>query len=92
MNDFTINAQPGVYLADAFPPLAKLPRQLQWWRKSAEAAFQRQAAVWHRLYANLQAQIRAGKAPECFVKRFVESQDVKNDIDELQREFVAGCT
>lgn len=91
MNDFSTNARPGAYIADAVPPLAKLPIPLQWWRKSAEAAFARQAAVWHRLYANLQAQVQAGKAPECFVKRFIESQNAKDEIDEVQREFIAGC-
>lgn len=92
MKDFTINAAPGAYLADALPPLAKLPRALQWWRRSAEAAFSRQAAVWHRLYKDLVAQLDAGKAPECFVKRLIESQHDKQDVDELQREFIAGCT
>lgn len=92
MQDFTEVATPGAYLAESFPPLAKLPVSLQWWRASALAAFHRQAAVWMNYWTTLQKQIDEKKAPPCFVKQFVETDYKKQNISELQAAFVAGST
>lgn len=90
MEDFSKAATPGAYLADAFPPLAKLPAALQWWRKSALAGYNRQAQIWLKYWNKLRAQMMEKTAPECFVKQFMEDLDAKNDIDEVTAAFVAG--
>lgn len=90
MEDFSKAATPGAYLADAFPPLAKLPKVLQWWRKSALAGYNRQAQIWLKYWNKLRSQMADKTAPECFVKQFMEDLDAKNDIDEVTAAFVAG--
>lgn len=90
MQDFSEAAEPGKYLAETFPPLSKLPVCLQWWRKSAERSFQRQASIWMKYFSELQRSIKQNEAPECFVKSFIESSYEKNDISDLQASFVAG--
>lgn len=90
MKDFSESAAPGAFIADMFPPLARLPVSLQWWRKRALRYQRRQADIWMKYWTGLQAQISQKTAPECFVKQFVETDYKSQDISELQCAFVAG--
>lgn len=91
LNDFSQAAQPGAYIADTFPPLDKLPKALQWWRPSAEAAFERQKKTWMRYWNRLQVLLAENRAPECFVKQLVETTLEKQGISEVEAGFAAGC-
>ncbi|KAF2502665.1 putative O-methylsterigmatocystin oxidoreductase [Lophium mytilinum] len=90
MKDFSDAARPGAYIADVVPPLARLPTWMQWWRKSALKAYERQASIWLKYWNQLRAQIKIKTAPECFAKQFVEDVDQRDDIDEVTAAFVAG--
>jgi len=91
MNDFSIVAAPGAYIADTVPVLGKLPPSLHWWKSSILPLQQRQARLWMKFWNDLKAKMEKGKAPECFVKQLIESEYQKHDISELQAAFVAGC-
>lgn len=91
MKDFSEVAAPGRYIADTIPPLGRLPISLQWWRKSIEPLFFRQARLWMKYWYELKTQLEAGKAPACFVKQFIEERYEKLGITELQAAFLAGC-
>jgi cytochrome P450 len=90
MNDFSIVAKPGTYLADALPFFGNLPLQLQWWRKGLKPLFDKQANLWMSFWTSLKTQIETKQAPECFAKQFIESGYEKQGISELQAAFLAG--
>ena len=90
MQEFSESATPGKYIADLFPPLAQLPIFMQWWRKSANQYMQRQANIWMKYWSRLKAQMAENKAPDCFVKQFMETDYKKQDISDIQAAFVAG--
>jgi cytochrome P450 len=90
MNDFSIVAKPGSYLADALPFLSRLPLRLQWWRKPLKPLFDKQANLWMSFWTTLKTQMEMNQAPECFVKHLIESDYEKQGINELQAAFLAG--
>ncbi|OJJ05937.1 hypothetical protein ASPVEDRAFT_87260 [Aspergillus versicolor CBS 583.65] len=90
MDEFSKAATPGKYMAETLPVLAKLPAWMQWWRKEAVQSFNRQATIWMKYWSSLRIQMDRGQAPECFVKRFIETDYKKSNISELQASFVAG--
>ncbi|KAF1842792.1 cytochrome P450 76C3 [Cucurbitaria berberidis CBS 394.84] len=90
MNDFSIVARPGNYLADTLPFLGNLPPRLQWWRKDLQPLFEKQANLWMSFFTSLKTQMETKQAPECFVKQFIESDYEKQGISELQAAFLAG--
>jgi cytochrome P450 len=90
MNDFSIVAKPGTYLADALPFLGNLPPRLQWWREGLKPLFDKQANLWMSFWTSLKTQMETKQAPECFVKQFIESDYEKQGISELQAAFLAG--
>jgi cytochrome P450 len=90
MDDFSIVAKPGSYLADALSFFGKLPLRLQWWRKPLNPLFNKQANLWMSLWSSLKTQMETKQAPECFVKQLVESNYEKQGISELQAAFLAG--
>tara|TARA_R110002003_G_scaffold206_22_gene15871 strand:+ start:11539 stop:12555 length:1017 start_codon:yes stop_codon:yes gene_type:complete len=90
MNDFSVVATPGAYLADALPFFGRLPPRLQWWRKGLKPLFDKQANLWMSFFTSLKTQMETKQAPECFVKQFVESDYEKQGISELQAAFLAG--
>ncbi len=93
LKDFTEAAAPGAYVTDIFPFLAKLPTFLQWWRRSALEAYDRQATIWLKYWNALQKLIDQKAAPECFVKQFAaDIANGKHGIDEVSAAFVAGST
>lgn len=91
MDDFTTAAAPGGYVADLLPALTGLPTWMQWWRPHAVRGYKKQLAVWMKHWNRLKDQMWEGKAPECFVKQFLETDFKKQDITEEQAAFVAGC-
>lgn len=91
MHDFSEYAAPGAFLAEVFPPLAKLPVWMQWWRKRALVYYRRQERLWLRLFNELKDQMAIGRAPECFVRHMIESQFEKQGFSQLQGAFLAGC-
>jgi cytochrome P450 len=90
MNDFSIVAKPGTYLADALPFLGNLPLRLQWWHSGLKPLFDKQANLWMSFWTSLKTQMETKQAPECFVKQFIESDYEKQGISELQAAFLAG--
>lgn len=90
MEDFSNVAKPGTYLADTLPFLGNLPPSLQWWRKDVKPYFEKQASLWMSFWSTLKTQMETKKAPECFVKQFIESDYEKQGISELQAAFLAG--
>jgi cytochrome P450 len=90
MNDFSIIAKPGTYLADALPFIGRLPPRLQWWRAGLKPYFDKQANLWMSFWTSLKTQMETKQAPECFVKQFIESDYEKQGISELQAAFLAG--
>lgn len=91
LKDFSEAAEPGGFVADLFPPLARIPSCLQWWRPSAIAAYNRQKKTWMRYWDELKSAVNQKKAPECFVKHFIETDFEKLGISDVQAGFVAGC-
>ena len=91
MKEFSERTAPGAYLADTLPPIAEMiPPALQWWRTSALQSYQRQERIWLKYWNTLQQQMKKGKAPECFVKQWAETDYKKQGIDDVQAAFVAG--
>ncbi|KAF7553267.1 hypothetical protein G7Z17_g3760 [Cylindrodendrum hubeiense] len=90
MKDFSDAAEPGAFIADLFPPLAKIPVSLQWWRPRAVQAYNKQKQTWMKHWNRLKAEMKEKKAPECFVKQFLETDFEKQGINEVQASFVAG--
>lgn len=91
LNDFSQAAQPGAYLADLITPLANLPKFLQWWRPSAEAAYERQKETWMGYWNRLQAALKEDRAPDCLVKHLAESNLEAQGLSEVEAGFAAGC-
>ncbi|KAI5843182.1 putative O-methylsterigmatocystin oxidoreductase [Tricharina praecox] len=90
MEDFSKTSAPGYFLADTFPPLAKLPVFMQSWRKEAAVYYERQCNIWMHYWSTLSSQIATGDAPACFVKQFKDTGYEKMNISEMQGAFVAG--
>lgn len=91
MKDFSDNAMPGACIADTIPPLADImPVVLQWWRARGLRLQARQTTIWMKYWSTLQKQIDDGKAPECFVKQFSESNYKAKGISDVQAAYVAG--
>ncbi|KAF2225595.1 putative O-methylsterigmatocystin oxidoreductase [Elsinoe ampelina] len=90
MEEFSESGTPGAMLVDLLPPLARLPRFMQSWRPKAEKFYRRQEAIWMKFWNDLNVKIQTGKAPDCFVRQFVEVEQKKANIDEVQAAFLAG--
>lgn len=90
MDEFSWAALPGRFIADTIPFLAKLPTWLQWWKPEADRYFNNQVNLWTELWNDLLKKREEGRAPECFVKDFMETDYQKQGISELQGAFMAG--
>lgn len=90
MNDFSITAKPGAYLADALPFFGNLPLRLQWWRAGLKPLFDKQANLWMSFFSSLKTQMETKSAPECFVKQIIESDYPSQGISDIQAAFLAG--
>ncbi|KAF9871484.1 hypothetical protein CkaCkLH20_11131 [Colletotrichum karsti] len=90
LKDFSEAAEPGAYLADLFPPLANIPSCFQWWRSGALQAYHRQKKTWMHYWDDLKSAVLEKRAPECFVKHFLETDFEKLGITDVQAGFAAG--
>ncbi|KAJ9627782.1 hypothetical protein H2203_002999 [Taxawa tesnikishii (nom. ined.)] len=90
MQEFSESAAPGAFLADMIPPLAKIPVWMQWWRKRALKYQDRQTKIWMKYWTDLNKQIAEKRAPDCFVKQFIETDYKTQGISDLQGAFLAG--
>ncbi|KIW06079.1 uncharacterized protein PV09_03250 [Verruconis gallopava] len=91
LEHFTLMAEPGAWLVDGFPSLARLPSVLvqNWWKIGREW-HAHDSAVFLELYRDLVAKIESGTAPDCFVKDFYLADPEKNGIDEEGAAYAAG--
>ncbi len=90
MKEFSDSAAPGAFVADLIPPLARLPVWMQWWRKRALGYQERQTRIWMRHWSTLKQMMSEKRAPECFVKQFMETDYQAQGISEVQGAYVAG--
>ncbi|KAJ3558921.1 hypothetical protein NM688_g646 [Phlebia brevispora] len=67
-------AQPGHYLADAFPIMRKLPDALAPWRKEGRKLHNWEMELWGGLLAEQQALIRSGVHGESFVSAYLTAR------------------
>ena len=81
--------QPGAYLVDGFPWLAKLPKPLQWWRKRGEHLHQKTVNVYKTQVDDLRRRMEAGTVPPCFATQFLKDPLTKN-YGEEQTYFALG--
>jgi cytochrome P450 len=91
LEHFTAMAEPGAWLVDAFPSLAKLPSRLvqNWWKIGREWHAE-DSAIYLGFYRELVEKIKNGTAPECFVRDFYEGNPEKNGVDEEGAAYAAG--
>ncbi|OCK75420.1 cytochrome P450 [Lepidopterella palustris CBS 459.81] len=91
LDHFSLMAEPGAWLVDAFPSLAKLPSWMvqNWWKIGREWHAE-DSAIYLEFYRDLVAKIKNGTAPDCFVRDFYEGNPEKNGIDEEGAAYAAG--
>jgi hypothetical protein len=91
MKEFSECAAPGEFIAELIPPLVDIiPVSLQWWRPRALKYQERQTKIWVRYWDTLMKQIKEGRAPNCFVKQFAETDYKDQGISDVQAAYVAG--
>ncbi|KAL4940598.1 hypothetical protein BDV06DRAFT_213320 [Aspergillus oleicola] len=91
LEHFTAMAEPGRWLVDTFPSLAALPSWMvqNWWAIGRKwHAYD--SKVYLDLYNSLMDQIKAGTAPDCFVKDFYLSNPADKGIDMETAAYTAG--
>lgn len=91
MSDFSEHAAPGKHLAEIFPPLAKLPAFMQWWRRKMAPLQQRQTHLWMKFWNELKVKMEAKRAPPCFVRQIQEEHLPKLGITETEAAYLGGC-
>ena len=93
MQDFSEITLTRPYLADVFPFFNRLPRCLQWWRRSAFTRLSLQRKLWIGFWSALVHCVDAGSSPECFRKSLLNSHRKNSsvqDIDGEQWAFLCG--
>ncbi|OAP62390.1 hypothetical protein AYL99_04593 [Fonsecaea erecta] len=75
--------RPGYWMADWIPLLNYLPDSLAPWRASARKVFANIIGFWGVFYDSIVERTKKGNAPDCFLKRFLESPEIDNfsDVD-----------
>ncbi|OCL13591.1 cytochrome P450 [Glonium stellatum] len=91
LEHFTLMAEPGAWLVDAFPSLTELPSWVvqNWWDIGREW-HAHDSAVYLELYRELIEKIKDGTGPDCFVRDFYEGDPERNGIDEEGAAYAAG--
>ncbi|KIV77917.1 hypothetical protein PV11_09689 [Exophiala sideris] len=79
--------RPGYWFADRVPLLNYLPDALAPWRAKAHRIFDHLIEFWGVFYDSMEERIKKGDAPDCFIKRFLESPEVV-DFTEIDRRIV----
>ncbi|KIW99583.1 uncharacterized protein Z518_11322 [Rhinocladiella mackenziei CBS 650.93] len=69
--DFAEALQPGAWIVDGFPWLAKLPTFLQWWRRAGLAMRKKTLDCYQNEVTNLERRMASGVARECFATKFL---------------------
>ncbi|KAJ2893459.1 hypothetical protein MKZ38_008667 [Zalerion maritima] len=91
LEHFTLMSEPGAWLVDAFPSLAKLPSwMVQGWWKPGREWFEYDRQVYLQFYRDLVDKIRDSTAPDCFIRDLYESKPESIGIDEEQAAYAAG--
>lgn len=90
MTDFAETTVPYQYLADLLPFIAKLPEVLHWWKAQARHYYERQAELWMKLWNELSTNIADGRAPNCFVAKWQQTDKESSGITDLEGAFTAG--
>ncbi|KAJ3547732.1 hypothetical protein NM208_g1355 [Fusarium decemcellulare] len=91
LEHFTLMSEPGAWLVDAFPSLAKLPSfMMQNWWKTGREWFAYDREVYLKFYRDLVQQVKDGIAPDCFIKDFYKNGLEKSGITEEQAAYAAG--
>ncbi|KAJ5814190.1 uncharacterized protein N7503_000940 [Penicillium pulvis] len=91
LEHFNAMAEPGRWLVDTFPFLAKLLSKIvqNWWNIGREwHAYD--SKVYIDLYRDLIRQVKAGTAPDCFVRDFYLNVADKSGVDEETAAYTAG--
>jgi cytochrome P450 len=68
----------GYWLADWVPALNYFPDSLAPWRIEARNSFNQMIEFWSVFFDSIVARMKNGDAPDCFLKRFLESPEVSN--------------
>lgn len=91
INNMQLYMEPGKWMVDSFPPLAKLPQWIMGnWRDFGKKCFDHDHPIYLSLWENLKREVKEGKAKDCFCKRFLESDPEKQGLDNLQAAYQAG--
>ncbi|KAH7126489.1 cytochrome P450 [Dactylonectria estremocensis] len=91
LEHFTLMSEPGAWLVDAFPSLAKLPSwAVQNWWKIGREWWKYDREVYLKFYLDLVKQVEDGTAPDCFIRDFYEGGLEKSGINEEQAAYAAG--
>ncbi|OQU97105.1 hypothetical protein CLAIMM_03094 isoform 2 [Cladophialophora immunda] len=79
--------RPGHWLADWIPVLNYLPDSLAPWRADARKTFDNLIGFWSVFYDSITDRMKTGDAPDCFLKRFLESPEI-NSFSEVDRRVI----
>lgn len=91
VNNMQHYAAPGTWIVDTFPSLAVFPEFLFGkWRSFGRKCFEHDAPIYLGLWNSLKKEIKEGKARDCFVKQFYESEPEKLGLDTLQCAYQCG--
>ncbi|KAH9216323.1 cytochrome P450 [Leptodontidium sp. 2 PMI_412] len=68
--------RPGTWLADWIPLSDYLPDSLAPWRTKAQELYETLIEFWSVFYDPVAERVKTGDAPDCFLKRFLESPEI----------------
>ncbi|EXJ63620.1 uncharacterized protein A1O5_11381 [Cladophialophora psammophila CBS 110553] len=81
--------RPGYWLVDWIPALNYLPDGLAPWRAKAHKILDNVLEFWGVFYDSIVARMKKGDAPDCFLKRFLESPEIGNFSEVDKRVILA---
>ncbi|KAI1781372.1 putative O-methylsterigmatocystin oxidoreductase [Hypoxylon cercidicola] len=85
-------SQPGAFVVDELPFLARLPKWLQPGRREAEEAARQVLDIKMGLWRRIEKQFEAGTAPHCFAREILEGKEkwYAQGLNEEDLAWVAG--
>lgn len=94
LEHFSQMAEPGAWLVDSFPLLAKLPSRMvqNWWNIGREW-FEYDSKVYLDLYLDLVEKVKKGTAPDCFIRDVyerIQQSPEKHAISDELAAYAAG--
>lgn len=94
LEHFSQMAEPGAWLVDSFPLLAKLPsRMVQNWWNIGRGWFEYDSKVYLDLYLGLVEKVKEGTAPDCFIRDVyerIQKSPEKHAISDELAAYAAG--